>query len=113
MELDYLHKDGYQVPDLTLSTKQPIGKYGLMRLEYLKGNRPSLYDMLLVTDSLNRHLAEVDRAAREQVDTTTNAMLKTEQGPCQLAQPLEWAKWMNGIKHRVEEQVIQEVLYNG
>ena len=44
-----------------------IGKYGRLRLNYLKHNHMDIYTILLMDDRLNEHLLEVDREAKEKV----------------------------------------------
>ena len=53
MELIYHRCGDYLLPDLGLSAedRQPIGKYGHMRLVYLRKHRPDLYSRLLLPGS--------------------------------------------------------------
>ena len=44
--------------------EQP-GKYGFLRRDYLKNRRNSLYQVMLLQDTIGEHLLEVDKAARE------------------------------------------------
>lgn len=45
MNVSYTKKDNYLLPDLKLEDKERfnIGKYGLLRLEYLKKNKRVIY----------------------------------------------------------------------
>ena len=45
-----------------------IGKYGFLRRDYLKNHKNSLYQVMLLQDTIGEHLLEVDRAARERED---------------------------------------------
>ena len=49
MELKYTRTGDYELPNLTLKNnkKGPINKYGMLRLDYLKAHKKSLYTTLL------------------------------------------------------------------
>ena len=58
MNISYIRKDDYLLPDLKIEDKERfnIGKYGLLRLEYIKKYKLGLYFDLLVNDNLNEYL---------------------------------------------------------
>ena len=67
----YTRVGDFLIPDLVLE-EQPegqIGKYGRMRLAYLKKWRKSLYNDLLLSGKLQQHLLDIDRDAREEFET--------------------------------------------
>lgn len=45
---------------LTAGEPAQFGKYGSLRLRYLKENKPTLYQALLQGHLLNAHLNEID-----------------------------------------------------
>ena len=64
--LDYAQVGEYQLPLLTLpqtDDTEPLGKYGRMRLTYLKTQRPVLYNQMLMNGTLWPHLQEDQKAA--------------------------------------------------
>ncbi len=68
------------IPDLVLD-EQPdgqIGKYGRMRLEYLKKWKKSLYNDLLLSGKLQQHLLDINRDAREEFETIVRQTAKAE-----------------------------------
>ena len=71
MKLTYSLCGDYLIPNLALEdTKEyHFGKYGRMRCAYLKNHRPALYNSLRLTEKLLPHLAEIDAACREQMET--------------------------------------------
>ena len=82
-EIHYAQVGEYQLPLLTLpqtDSREPLGKYGRMRLTYLKNQRPVLYNQMLLNGSLWPHLQEVQRAASEQVERTIAAL--ADKVPC-------------------------------
>ena len=76
-EIHYAQVGEYQLPLLTLpqtDDTEPLGKYGRMRLAYLKNQRPVLYNRMLLNGTLWPHLQEVQRAASEQLERTIAAL---------------------------------------
>ena len=55
MELTYTERNGIMYPDLVLpeQTNHPIGKYGKLRLDYLKKHRRGTYTTLLTLKMLS------------------------------------------------------------
>ena len=103
------------LPNLTIEEngQQPIGKYGRMRKRYLKEHRPVLYTNLLVADKLDQHLAEIDKACEERMESLTRQMANQE-GVTEVlkaADQMEWVRRMNSIQNRAEEIVLQELIY--
>lgn len=79
-EIHYAQVGEYQLPLLILSQScdsEPLGKYGRMRLAYLKNQRPVLYNRMLLNGTLWPHLQEVQRAASEQLERTIAALADT------------------------------------
>ena len=60
MNISYTKVGDYLLPDLILEDKERfnIGKYGLLRLNYMKKEKLGLYFDLLVSDKLNEYLHE-------------------------------------------------------
>ena len=66
--ITYTNVNGYLIPNLTYKSGEQIeqlGKYGFLRRDYLKNHRNSLYQVMLLQDTIGGHLLEVDKAARE------------------------------------------------
>ena len=116
MELTYTERNGIMYPDLALpeQTNYPIGKYGRMRLDYLKKHRRGTYTTLLTSCTLNQHLYEIEQEAKRQIDITLSRLVKargiTEE--LKVANPLLWVQEMNNAKHDAEEIVLNEVIYH-
>ena len=82
-EIHYAQVGEYQLPLLILSQScdsEPLGKYGRMRLAYLKNQRPVLYNRMLLNGTLWPHLQEVQRTASEQAERTISAL--ADKFPC-------------------------------
>ena len=116
MELTYTERNGVMYPDLALpvQTNYTIGKYGRMRLDYLKKHRRGTYTTLLTSCTLNQHLYETEQEAKRQIDITLSRLVK-ERGVTEelkATNPLRWAQEMNNAKHDAEEIVLNEVIYH-
>ncbi len=107
------HKEGdYLVPDLYLP-KQPegnIGKYGKLRLNYLKNFNTDIYGELLVSGCLKSYLINIDK---NRIDLLVKHFTEAENIDEELkaTNQLEWVKTMNNIKNRAEEIVFNEIIY--
>ena len=105
------------LPNLTIGEdgQQPIGKYGRMRMRYLKEHRPVLYSNLLLSGKLFQHLVEIDEACVERVELLIRQMARREGVTEQLkaADQMEWVRRMNSIRSRAEEIVLHELVYAG
>ena len=116
MELTYTERNGVRYPDLALpeQTNYPIGKYGRMRLDYLKKHRRGTYTTLLTSCTLNQNLYETGQEAKRQLDLTLSRLVK-ERGiteKLKASDPLRWAQEMNNAKHCAEEIVLNEIIYH-
>ena len=71
-----LAENGCYYPDVRLleGTHYNIGKYGLMRWEYLMANRRSEYIRLLLDGKLNEYLHEVDEECHAMVELLVEQM---------------------------------------
>ena len=75
MNITYSKCGDYYIPDLVMP-EQPdviLGKYARMRKSYLKQHRRGFYTALLTTGKPTEHLAEIDQAAQERIDSIVPA----------------------------------------
>lgn len=111
----YTQVGDYFIPNLVISeaAQSPLGKYGRMRKRYLKEHRPVLYTNLLVTGKLDQHLAEIDEACEERMESLTRQMANQEgvTEALKAADQMDWVCRMNSIGSRVEEIVMNELVY--
>ena len=110
----YTKVGDYLLPNLTIdeTEQRPLGKYGRMRIRYLKEHRPVLYDNLLLSGELFQHLAEIDKTCEEQLELIMQQMAKQEgvTEALKAADQMEWVRRMNSIRSRAEEIVLQELV---
>ena len=118
MEITYTEKDGIFYPDLALPehADHPIGKYGRMRLDYLKKHRRGTYTTLLTSCTLNQHLYKTEQEAKRQLDLDLDlSRLVKERSiteELKATNPLRWVQEMNNAKHDAEELVLNEIIYH-
>ena len=116
MKLTYTERNGVMYPDLALpeQTDYSIGKYGIMRLDYLIKHRRGTYTTLLTSCTLNQHLYETEQEAKRKIDLTLSRLVKehgiTEE--LKSANPLLWVQEMNNAKQSAEEIVLNEIIYH-
>ena len=115
MELTYTKVGDYYIPDIKApdAPKHPIGKYGRMRKKYLAEYRPVLYEAMILNGTLWDHLSEIEKTSNERMEHLTAAMAKsygvTE--ALKAADQMEWVRRMNSIRHRAEETILHELVY--
>ena len=106
--------DGMLYPNLILETKEhrPIGRWGRMHRMYLEAEHPGLYERLLLSGTLDRHLADAEERARTMLDRLTQQMAQQEgvKESLKAADQMEWVRRMNSIRSRAEEIVRKEII---
>lgn len=72
MNIEYTKQGDYLIPNLTLETEENygrFGKYGMLRLHFIKENKKALYMSLLMKNKLKYHLKIVDYMAESRLET--------------------------------------------
>lgn len=110
-----LGADGLYYPDLELpeGTHYEIGRFGRMRLEYLKNHRRGEYMRLLMDGKLNECLHEVDEECYERMKLLVEQMKAgagiTEE--LKASDQMKWVRMMNNVRNAAEEIVVKELIY--
>ena len=114
-KITYRKEGDYLIPNLSLpiQPKKQIGKYGRLRLNYLKDFNKGLYIELLIDGTLKQHLLDIDECANERVHVLIKQFAKSENVDEYLKEhhQMEWVQSMNNIKNRAEEIVLNEIIY--
>lgn len=112
-DLDYMLVGDYYLPELKPFEAPPLGKYGWMRLRYLKEHRPCTYTALLLSGKLYDDLHDADETAQRMLDQLIPQMANdadvTEK--MKASDPMRWIGMMNMIKAQVEEIIFSKVIY--
>ena len=111
--LSYTQTGDYLLPNLTLhQPKTPLGKYGRMRLNFLKQQHPVLYHTMLLNGSLYPHLMEVEQTAESRMQQTMAQLLTQNPSPDKERNQMAWVQHMNSLKAQAEELVLTELIYS-
>lgn len=110
-----LGSDGLYYPDLELpeGTHYNIGKYGILRWEYLKTHRRGEYIRLLLDGKLNEYLHEIDEECYTRMELLVEQM-KAGAGITEELKEndqIEWVGLMNNVRSAAEEIIVQELIY--
>ena len=112
------HKEGnYYVPNLVLPKDEYqdycIGKYGRLRLKYLKENKKAEYTIMLMEGTLRKHIVETDMEAKDKVKRIIKQLKEQSDLTEKMkdSAPLYWIGMMNNSKNRAEEIVFKELIY--
>lgn len=107
------HQSGdYLLPNVEVPESSAIGIWGQRRRKYLRECQKPLYTAMLLGDTLNVHLEEVDKSATEMFDRLIEQM-KHRDGiteDMKAANQLGWVQRMNVIRHEVAEIVTRELI---
>ena len=118
VEITYYKEGDYFVPDLYLEKEEYendyiIGKYGHLRLEYLKSQKKAEYIIMFMNETLRKHIVETDKQAKRRFEILMAQML--EKNPIdenlKNTDPLKWVGLMNNYKHSVEKIIFKELIY--
>lgn len=91
-----------------------MGKYGRMRKCFLEENHRGIYSYMILSETLWKHLAEVDEECNEMMDRFVRQMAKKE-GVTEQLKSDDWLGWlqkMNSIRSRAEEVVLHDLIYS-
>ena len=119
MKLEYRKVGDYYLPNIVvpeenIETKgKDIGKYGRLRLNYLKENNRVLYQELLLDNKLHEHLVNINDTAKARITLFVNSFAEKEKvdETLKASNQLEWVQRMNNIKNRAEEIIIKDLIY--
>ena len=111
------HEEGdYLIPDLIMDNpceNYHIGKYGRLRLNYIKNYKRGLYTELMINGTLSKHLADIENVVNERINLIVKQLAESENVDEDLKSnnQLAWVQSMNNIKNRAEEIVYSELIY--
>ncbi len=115
MNISYTKVGDYLLPNLKLEDKERfnIGKYGLLRLNYIKKYKLGLYFDLLVNDKLNEYLHNIGTTVMEMVQKLIKELAEKENITEELksSNQMLWIDKMNNIKNIAEEVILKEYIY--
>ena len=95
MNISYTKVGDYLLPNLKLEDKESfnIGKYGLLKLKYLKNNKRGVYTELLMKDKLNEYLHDIDITLIEKEQSLIKELVERENITEELKAKDQMAGW--------------------
>ncbi len=116
-KLEYHQEKDYLIPNIAIKNNldnYQIGKYGYLRLDYLKKYKSGYYTELMIEGTLPEHIVAIDKEASVQVKNIVKSLAKANNVDEILKQSnqFEWIRLMNNFKNSAEEIVLKELIYN-
>ena len=113
MEITYTLVGDYYRPNLVAPESPKVGRWGMLRFNYLRKHREALYTIMLMEDTLNSHLEEIERQAQEMEQQLVSQQAQQEGITERLKaeNQMEWVARMNNIRNRADEIVLNELIY--
>lgn len=116
-KITYRKEGDYYLPNLVIPKDKyeeyHVGKYGYLRLQYLKENYKSEYTEMLMNGTLKKHIIETEMEAKRSIYNIIS-QLKRERNlteEMKNTDQLYWAGMMNNFKNTAEEIVLKELIY--
>ena len=110
MEITYTRVGDYYLPNLAAPESPKVGRWGMLRFNYLRKHREALYTIMFMEGTLNPHLEEIDRRAQEKIIS----QLAQQEGiteQLKAENQMEWVARMNSIRNRADEIVLNDLIY--
>ena len=108
----YQQNGDYLLPNFEVPECPKVGVWGERRRKYLREHQKALYTAMMLGNTLNTHLKEVDHTANEMYDRLTSQLAEQEGITEQLkaTNQMEWVQQMNNIRSRAAEVVWKELI---
>ena len=114
--ISYTLVGDYYLPDLRLPEQEEyeIGRFGRARRKYLREHHNPIYESMLMSCELEKHLHDVDESCNEVYERLMKEYAEREGFTEQLKaeNQMEWVRRMNSIKNRVEEVIFNDFIYD-
>lgn len=115
-KIEYVRVGDYYIPNLTLPKPRRtgnIGKYGRLKLNYMKEHNIPEYTEMLLNNELNSYLLDIEDECKNKIEILIKQMAESENVTEELKanNQLEWVGKMNSIKQSAEEIVLNELIY--
>lgn len=96
-----------------MSRPKNLGKWGYLRMVFLRDFKQEVYAELVRRGELQNHLRMIDCQARERMDTLMEQGMKhrgiTED--LKRRDQMEWVRQMNNLRNAAEENIKHELIY--
>ena len=114
--IEYRLVGDYYIPNIAIPKSRRIGnigKYGRLKLNYMKKYKIPEYTEMLLSNELKSYLLDIEDECKEKLDILIKQMAEKENITEELKaiNQIEWVQKMNNIKNRAEEIVYNEIIY--
>lgn len=116
-EITYRKEGDYYIPNLIVPKDEYpdycIGKYGRLRLNYLKEHKKAEYTIMLMNGTLRKHIVQIDIDAKNRVENIVNSLKSQSDLTEEMknTNQLYWVGMMNNFRNEAEEIVLKELIY--
>ena len=115
-KIEYIKVGDYYIPNLKLPKPRRtgnIGKYGRLKLNYMKKYNIPEYTEMLLNNELNSYLLDIEDECKNKIEILIKQMAENQDITEELKanNQLEWVGKMNSIKQSAEEIVLNELIY--
>ena len=112
MKLEYYGKGNYGFANQVITrSEMVIKKYGMLRKSFFKVYKSGWYQSMLLIRKLNWYLMEVQKTAKERMETLVARLLREYPAPDKEANPFAWVGNMNMLIAMAEKCVINDLVY--
>ena len=113
MEITYTLVGDYYLPNQVAPESPKVGRWGMLRFNYLRKRREALYTIMLMENTLNPHLEEINCQAQEMEQHLISQLAQREGITEQLKaeNQMEWVARMNSIRSLADEIVLKDLIY--
>ena len=115
-KIEYRKEGDYYIPNLIVPKEEYadycIGKYGRLRLNYLKEHKKAEYTIMFMENTLINHLEKIQETANKIV----NQIIEDLKAKSNLTEDMKntdmlyWVGTMNAIKQQAEEIILNELI---
>lgn len=114
--IEYTLQGDYYIPNITIPKARRtgiIGKYGRLKLNYMKKYQIPEYTEMLLDNELKSFLIDIEDECREKLEFLMKQMAKEENiiEELKVNNQMEWVQKINNIKVNAEEIVLNEIIY--
>ena len=114
--IEYRLVGDYYIPNIAIPKSRRIGnigKYGKLKLKYMKKYKIPEYTEILLSNELKSYLLDIEDECKEKLDILIKQMAEKENITEELKaiNQIEWVQKMNNIKNRAEEIILNEFIY--
>ena len=113
-EITYTLVGDYYIPNIALPEEnRPIGRWGRLHRDHLEQHHPIRFNDLVLSGQLWTYLADLNEQAQERLSLIIDQMTASEGVTeyLKVADQMAWVGAMNSIRHRAEEIVLREMIY--